>query len=157
MTQIKNAVLFFTFILLFSACTERIEIDLNTGENNRLVVEGGITNETKIHTIKLTRSSNYFYNEVQPIELEANVSISDDVNTFVLNDTDNDGIYETQANVTGIPGKEYTLNIELKDGSQYSATAYMNFVEEMDSIRYEYVEEFDFEQNDFSIPVLKIH
>lgn len=146
----------FSSLFFFSACTERIDIDLNNGENNKLTVEGGITNEAKVHTVKLTRSGEYFLEESLPLELNALVTISDNDSLFVLNDENNDGIYETEAYVSGIPGKEYTLNIQLADGERYSATSYMNFVGDMDSINYEYAEEYDF-QSDASLYFYKIY
>ena len=136
-------------LLLFSACTEKIDINLNVGDNNRLVVEGGITNELKIHTVKLTRSADYFSNEAPTPELNAQVSISDGTTVFELLDSNNDGIYETQSPVAGKIETEYTLNILLTDGSDYSAKAYMNDALKLDSLRYEYAYEFNYEKNDF--------
>jgi len=130
-------------ILLFSACTERIDINLNTGENNRLVVEGGITNEKKIHRIKLTRSANYFANVEAPKELGAIVTISNDEQVFALTDDNNDGIYETASDTAGIPNKDYTLNIKLSNGSTYTANCFMKSVLPMDSITYMYERDFD--------------
>ena len=47
-----------------TACTEKIDIDLNEGENNRLVVEGYISTDTMQHSVRLTRSTSYFYNQL---------------------------------------------------------------------------------------------
>lgn len=139
----KQLTVFISVLLVFGACTERIDINLNTGENNRLVVEGGITNQSKVHTIKLTRSADYFSQSEAPPELGATVTISDDEQTLTLTDADNDGSYETIPNVAGIPGKEYTLDIILADGSRHSATTFMKPLVEMDSINYSYESEFN--------------
>ena len=65
-----------------TACTEGIDIDLNEGENNRLVVAGEITNEPGPYSVRLTRSTSYFYNQPAPAELGAKVTISDGVQTL---------------------------------------------------------------------------
>ena len=129
-------------LILLTSCAERIDFDLNSGENNRLVVEGSITDELKIQTVKLTRSISYFYNEAAPKEFDANVTISDNSNVYTLTDPDRDGIYSTETAVAGTPGKNYTLNIKLKNGELFSAESFMKPVGSMDSLRYDYVEEF---------------
>lgn len=135
-------IIFVLFIFL-SSCTEKIDFNLNSGANNRLVVDGSISDELKIHSVKLTRSINYFYNETAPAELDAKVTISDGENIFLLNDSDKNGIYTTDT-VAGIPGKTYTLDIKLKTGEEYSAQSYMKPVGTMDSLRYSYENETDF-------------
>ena len=60
-----------------TACTESLDVDLNEGENNRLVVAGEITNEPGPYSVRLTRSTSYFYNQPAPAELGAIVTISD--------------------------------------------------------------------------------
>ncbi len=138
----KRIIFFVTVIIFFeSACTEKIDIDLNSGENNRLVVEGGITDQAKIHTIKLTRSTDYFVNETAPIVTGAKVSVTDGENTIEFTDDNGDGIYTSPAEAAGEPDKKYTLNIELEDGETYTAESYMTTSKPMDSLRYEYSEE----------------
>jgi hypothetical protein len=143
--------LFFSIVFVFfSACTEKIDIQLNEGENNRLVVEGGITDEYKIHSIKLTRSADYFYNQLPKAELQAQVRILSDNDTLFFIDGNNDGIYDSERFFAGIPEKNYTLKILLTDGSEYEATTTMKSILPIDSIRCEYAYEFDFEKNDFA-------
>ncbi|MBK7030017.1 MAG: DUF4249 family protein [Bacteroidales bacterium] len=75
-----------TGLILLSSCTERIEIELED-DFARLVVEGAITTDTMPHTIKLTTTSSYYYNQPAPVVQHAIVSISDGTETFLLNET----------------------------------------------------------------------
>ncbi len=79
-----------------------------------LVVEGGLTNEMKIHEIQLTKSAPYFSNVKTPAVTGAIVSMTGNNSTieFVEN-PEQPGIYETTVETSGIAGVEYTLNIEL--------------------------------------------
>ena len=138
----KHKILLILLLSITFSCSEPIDFNLNEGENNRLVVDGGITDELKIQKIRLTRSADYLLNQIVLPELEAEVRVSDDDNVFIYKDNDNDGIYETEIPVAGEPGKTYTLNIKLTDNETYTAEAYMNPIGEIDSLRYEYIEEF---------------
>ncbi|MBN1253155.1 MAG: DUF4249 domain-containing protein [Bacteroidales bacterium] len=138
----------FIIILIISSCTEVIDLELNTSENNKLVVEGSITTEQKSHTVKLSRTTDYFSNQATPKELGAKLSISDDENIFYLTDDDNDGIYITDENVKGQAGKTYRLDIELENGEKYFAESFLKPIFPMDSLKYEYKKsDFPFDEN----------
>ena len=128
-------------IIFATACTESLDIDLNEGENNRLVVAGEITNEPGPYSVRLTRSTSYFYNQPAPAELGATVTISDGEQTFVLLDEDNDGTYWTDSAARGVPGRTYTLNIKLANGEEYEAVDHMPIPNRFDTIYYEYTNE----------------
>ena len=128
-------------VIFAAACTESLDIDLNEGENNRLVVAGEITNEPGPYSVRLTRSTSYFYNQPSPAELGATVTISDGEQTFVLLDEDNDGTYWTDSAARGIPGRTYTLNIKLTNGEEYEAVDHMPIPNRFDTIYYEYTNE----------------
>ncbi len=130
----------------FYSCTERIDFELDEGDNNRLVVNGEFTDEMKIQTIKLTRSTQYYYTDAAPVELGATVTISDESDIYTLTDSNNDGVYETNIEVAGVPGNTYSLDIELSDGSNYTANGYMEPLGDIDTIKYEYTEEFDYNE-----------
>jgi len=121
---------------LISSCTEKIDIELDESYA-RLVVDGAITTDTMRHTIKLTRSSSYFFNEPAPVVEDAVVTISDGESLFELAET-SPGIYQTEENVFGVPGRTYTLNITLKEPlgnhTEYSANSTLYGVSEMDSV-----------------------
>ena len=128
-------------IIFATACTESLDIDLNEGENNRLVVAGEITNEPGPYSVRLTRSTSYFYNQPAPAELGATVTISDGEQTIVLLDEDNDGTYWTDSAARGVPGRTYTLNIKLANGEEYEAVDHMPIPNRFDTIYYEYTNE----------------
>ncbi len=123
-------------LILLSSCTERIEIELED-DFARLVVEGAITTDTMPHTIKLTTTSSYYYNQPAPVVQHAIVSISDGTETFLLNETE-PGIYQTAPNVYGQPGRTYSLSIQLAETigghDSYTAQSTLYGVAEIDSI-----------------------
>jgi len=127
------------FILSFLfSCTEKYDVSLLDAKTNRLIVEGYFTSEYKTHQVILSRTGSYFLNEPTKRETEAQVSITDGDTIIKLIDKDNNGIYKTDKEVAGKPGKTYTLNIKLKSGELYSASEYMKPVMQMDSINNEY-------------------
>ncbi|MCW0481539.1 DUF4249 domain-containing protein [Gaoshiqia sediminis] len=106
---------FFPAVLaaLFSACTERVEIDLKEAGEPKLVVFAEITNERKAHALYLSRSVPYFYNQEGPVVAGATVRISDGTNTTQLTeDITQPGVYLTPEDFAGIPGFTYRLTIE---------------------------------------------
>jgi len=137
--KMKNLIILIPIVyLLISSCTEIIELDLNNENNNRLTIEGTITDETKIHKVKLTRTSDYFVNQAANPELGAIVTISNEDTIFNLIDTDNDGVYDTDKELAGEAGKTYLLNIQLNNGEVYTAESYLKPIPKMDSVKYEY-------------------
>ena len=125
--------------VLGTACTEKIDIDLNEGENNRLVVEGYISTDTMQHSVRLTRSTSYFYNQPAAPEEGALVTITDsEGNIFPLTYDESTGNYLTAPDVFGVAGRTYTLNIKLKDGSEYEAVDELIEPNTIDTVYYEY-------------------
>lgn len=106
------------FISLLTACTERVEMELEDAGESRLVVFAEITNEAKAHALYLTRSMPYFYNQETPVVSGADVRISDGTNTIQLTeDIARPGVYLTPGNYAGVPGKTYYLQIDEVDGN----------------------------------------
>jgi len=130
-----------TFILILSSCTEPYDTELESGFV-RLVVQGSISDELKIHQVILSKSADYFSNEPAPKVSGANISISDGENSFNLTEI-SDGIYETDS-IAGVPGKTYTLTI-VSDGITYESQCYMNYCPPIDSINFGY---YDLSQYD---------
>jgi hypothetical protein len=129
------------FIILFISlavfsCTEKIDIKLDESYA-RLVVDGSITNDTMAHTIRLSSTSSYYYNQPAPMVSGANVTITDGTQTFLLSEK-TPGIYQTASSVFGIPGKTYQLNITLAQPIggyvDYTASSTMYPVQQLDSI-----------------------
>lgn len=128
----KN-LLYITLAALFlSSCTERIDLELNEGENQRLVVEGWFTTQLKEHEVKLTLTESYLYNQPTPRATGAVVTISDeDGNEWPLDEVE-PGLYKTEE-VAGVAEKWYTIDIDY-EGEAYSATSWMRPVAPIDSL-----------------------
>jgi hypothetical protein len=122
--------------LLMWGCTEKIDIQLDSSYT-RLVVEGAITTDTMAHTVKLTTTSSYFYNQTSPVVSGATVTISDGLNTWPLTETQ-PGTYSTTSDVYGIPNHTYTLKIVLNEPvnghADYEASSLLRPIVTMDSI-----------------------
>jgi hypothetical protein len=123
-------------ILAAGSCTERIDIDLDDSYT-RLVVDGSITTDTIAHTIILTKSTSYFYNQPAPYITGADIKISDGKTIFDLKEV-TPGVYQTSPDVYGIEGVTYTLNIRLASPvggySDYTASSTLNHSNPLDSI-----------------------
>ncbi len=136
-----NRLLFYILLLpiLFTACTERIDISLDE-TYTRLVVDGGISNDTGAYGIYLTKTADYFFNEPAPRVVNAVAWLTDGSNEYLLSETDPgfSGLYQTDSSFAGQIGKTYTLNIELPekidDRTQYSSSCKMISVARLDSI-----------------------
>jgi hypothetical protein len=132
MNKLKLIVLSIILLLLFS-CEKKIEFDLNKQENSRLVVEGNLTDQTKEHIVKLTRTSSYYESEPAPFETGATVSIYNGTTYHQLTEI-SPGIYKTAANYTGEVGKTYTLSITTSNNQEYSASSTIYPVTQIDTI-----------------------
>ncbi|NWJ50502.1 MAG: DUF4249 domain-containing protein [Bacteroidetes bacterium] len=127
---------------VFVQCTEKINIKLDN-TSPRLVVDGAITTDTTAHKIKLATSTDYFYNQPAPAVTGALVTINDGSSTTILTEKPvGSGSYETPTTFFGIPGKTYSLHIELKEALNgqkiYDATETMPKQLKIDSIQMEF-------------------
>ncbi|MCF8228563.1 MAG: DUF4249 domain-containing protein [Bacteroidales bacterium] len=140
----KRIIYFIIASIAASSCTERIDIKLDE-TFTRLVVEGKITDDSTEHTVTLTRTTSYFYNQPAPRVEGAQVSLSDEENVFHLTET-KAGVYKTEK-MAGIIGRTYTLNIELAEEinghSSYTATDKMMPVGVIDSIKLHYIDQWE--------------
>jgi hypothetical protein len=110
----------------------------------RLVVEGAVTTETTgYHQVRLSSTTDFYYNDIPPAVSGADVKISDGSNLIELSENDfGSGVYETPANFFGEVGKTYTLLIELEEeiGGQtaYTASCLLRPTAAPDSIQIEF-------------------
>jgi hypothetical protein len=123
--------------LLFTSCTERIDIQLDDSFT-RLVVFGTLTTDTTRHYVELSATSSYYYNEAPPPVTGASLEISDDQgNTENLTEMD-PGKYATSPLFFVLPGRTYTLRIELAEEinghKTYMASSSVNPIFPIDSI-----------------------
>jgi hypothetical protein len=143
-TLITQIMLYLGVFTIITACTEPIEIELDSSYS-RLCVFGEISTDTTVHKIRLTRSADYFYNKPSVGVSDAIVKISESENEILLIENPlNSGNYQTPSGFFGVPGKTYVLKIENvdidKDGvmESYSASSFLPFLAPQDSIGIKY-------------------
>jgi len=108
----KNAIYtLLAVVLALSSCTEPIELDLNTDENVRLVVDAHLTTAAKAHLVYLTETRDYFTSGSAIPATGAMVSFSDGTTSETLIENE-PGYYYTSNTYAGEVGKTYTLTIE---------------------------------------------
>ncbi|MCB2220422.1 MAG: DUF4249 domain-containing protein [Bacteroidetes bacterium] len=128
--------------LVLGACTERIDIELDS-TYERLIVESQITTDTGIQYVRLTKSSDYYTGKDPDPVSNASVKLSDGFNTWTLPENSNKpGYYETNEDFYGETGITYSLDIELEETigehKSYSASSKIMNIGTIDSIRVEY-------------------
>jgi hypothetical protein len=105
-------------VILFSACTERIDIDLDS-TYARLVVEGEVTSDSLRHFVILTITSDYFSNKPAPRVQDALVELTfGDVTIQMIENHEQPGLYETPYAFPGVIGTTYELDISGVDVDQ---------------------------------------
>jgi hypothetical protein len=123
----------FSGFLALASCEEIMDISFSGDSGNNLVVEGSITTDTMQHLVLLSYTGDYFKIEDKVMATGATVSITDGTSIFPLTEKA-EGAYYTAENVHGEPGKTYTLQIQLPDGRQFSASDYLSPCNPIDSI-----------------------
>ena len=132
MRQLKHMTWLLAFMLLiFPACTERIDIELDS-TYTRLVVYGTVTTDSVRHSVELTTTSDYFSNQPAPRVKDAIVELEFNGSTMLLEECDTlDGLYMAPYAFRGLPGTTYHLKISMVDVDQdgnwetYQATSTM--------------------------------
>ncbi|MCH2197350.1 MAG: DUF4249 domain-containing protein [Flavobacteriales bacterium] len=145
----KHTIYILFALFALSSCTERIDLDLNDQDGQRIVVDGWFTDEEKQHEIRLTWTTSYFFNEAAPPVEGAVLSITDGETTIDLIE-ESPGIYRTPT-VAGTPGTTYTLQIDHND-QLYEASSYMRPVAPIDSLHVRVLdpeEEFGFPGDEY--------
>jgi hypothetical protein len=127
-------------VLLLFCCEPEEEISWNVDKiPERLVVEGSITDELKIHTITLKKSADYFSNKAAEAVSNAVVNITDGHNVFYLEENPaGSGIYRTTEEIKGDTGRLYKLTINteypLNNVSLFTAESFLNRTIRTDSM-----------------------
>lgn len=140
----KLRYIFIAFIgaILATSCTENIDFPVET-EQERIVVEGMITNKKQKHLIKLTKTTSFFEEDDVPAIENANVEITDGTNTYLCIE-EGPGEYYTPDMAFPVE-TNYTLKVDY-DGTVYEGSDYMNEVMPIDTIATFERDEFDFEE-----------
>ncbi len=134
------SLLLFALLSFMVACTEIIDIDLDS-TYTRLVVYGTITTDSIQHEVELTATTDYFFSEAPPPVENATVIVSFANSAVTLEaSTERPGIYFFPQPIKGVPGTQYDLLIEDVDVDQdgisetYSASTTMPGIAPPDSV-----------------------
>jgi hypothetical protein len=137
---IRNPALIIVVMLTAAACTEKIDVKLDS-TYTRLVVDGSIGTDTSAYAVNLTKTSDYFYNGPAPRVVNAIVTLTDGDTTFTLQESEPgvSGVYLTDPGFHGVIKKDYQLQVRLAEaiaGTQdYTAECRLNPVTRLDSIQ----------------------
>ncbi len=132
----KKTIFYILALVIFvSSCTEPIELELNSDDNVRLVVDAFITTDTKAHLVDLSLTKDYFEDGIPAKAENAIVTISNGSNEVILTELE-PGKYYTPESYAGIENENYTLNIEY-EGQNYIGSTVLLQVTSLDSIRIE--------------------
>lgn len=101
----------FVLIFLLASCEKAVDWPLDGMMQDRIIVEGIITNENKIQEIKLSLPFKN-PNEPAPVVSGAGVQVSSADGVFLFSeDPDQPGLYRSEQPFRGLPGRTYTLLI----------------------------------------------
>ena len=128
--------------LILSGCfKERVDLELNQGENVKLAVEAWISNLDERQSITLSLTADYL-DEYKPNFVDdATVSISYDGQEINLT-SQGLGVYAMPENWRAETGKNYTLDINY-NGTEYTSTSFMRPMPKLENIRSVFYEERD--------------
>ncbi|WP_172677442.1 DUF4249 domain-containing protein [Marinifilum fragile] len=127
------------FTIIFSSCTEEINVDVDSGET-RLSVEAAVTSDLTKHHVILKETSDVFFNQDAIPVHSAKITVTDGKTTYNYQET-KPGYYESEEAFAGQPGNTYSLsitNVDVnKDGTleEYLASSTMKSNYVIDSIK----------------------
>jgi hypothetical protein len=131
-----------TMLASMSACEEVVTIASPQGEE-KIVVDGWITDQPGRQVIRLSKSQSYFDNTAAKVVSGANMKVTDsEGKTYSFEeDPKVKGFYvwtPTDTKPMGKIGVSYTLGFRTPEGEEYSAITKINRVPKIDSILYEF-------------------
>ena len=134
----KQSIYILLIAIIIGACTEKIDVKVDSTDK-RLVVEAKVTSDFKKHFVKLSESSDVFYNKTSIPITNANITVSVGTNMFDYEEI-TPGYYESTVEFAGDPGKVYNLsisNVDIDNNNKfesYSASAEMPEPHDVESI-----------------------
>ncbi|PZX52555.1 DUF4249 domain-containing protein [Algoriphagus chordae] len=116
--------LIYLLLLVQVSCIDPYEVTVAEGPQI-LTIEGTITSAAGPHTVRLTRGATYgsvFEGLIRPVT-GATVIVRDELGnvTYLSENLENRGDYQSPASFSAIVGRSYTLQIQLTDGKVYSS------------------------------------
>lgn len=104
-----------TGLLFLTGCVKETVWNLEHTAGRKLVVDGILTDEVKVHTIVLTRSVEDLNQTPEPVS-GATLLLSNEDSAWVLTEQlTGPGHYSTPGYFSALPGKYYTLQIYVRD------------------------------------------
>ncbi|MBL4709188.1 MAG: DUF4249 domain-containing protein [Flavobacteriales bacterium] len=140
--RVSNIFIFLVLLVTFSSCEDKIDLDLEDGKI-QLVVDGFITNDSSIQTIRLTKTAAYFSNIETPFENDAVVRVLGPNNKVFNFISDGIGNFSYNPQMSGpldSTNFSYQLEIDYK-GETYQALSVLNPIPSIDSMTYAFEEE----------------
>ncbi len=138
------AILSIVIASAFNACTDVIEIELESGDS-QLVVDAWINDLNQDQVIRLRRTSPYFDNTPSPAESGATVTIAEDdgpIYQFIEEGNTGNYVWSPQNGGTfGTIGSIFVLDITLENGKTYQSFSTKNRTTPIDSIAVTFEEE----------------
>lgn len=119
---LRLLLLFANSVLLFANCVREINFSSDGADLDILVVDGRFTNLDEPQLLRLTRPGNYGKQRFLPVR-GAIITLSDDLgNQWKYDEVTHPDTahYYFLNQVKGSPGRSYTLEILLADGTRYS-------------------------------------
>ena len=114
----------FLYLITIIGCTDQADLELES-TYPRLVVEGEVTSDSVRHQVRLSITSDYFFNKPPEGLSDATVELSFDDEVLLLQENEQEaGLYETPAAFPGIPGTTYELdisNVDIDQDGQYES------------------------------------
>lgn len=125
-------------LLLLSACTQEIVIDLEEGKP-LIGVSASITDEVMRHEAVLSFTTDFYSTESPRMLSDAIVRLTDGTNVYLYEEQeDNPGHYLTVDSFAGVQGRTYTLTVDALNGDDsvhLYAQSFMNYnVPAIDSV-----------------------
>src|ERR1017187_5752206 len=123
-----------SWLLFLSSCEKVINLDLKSADQ-KVVVQGNITNAPGPYIVNLNYSVAYYNDNSFPAITGALTKIYDDAgNSETLIET-TQGIYKTSS-LIGTPGRKYTIEI-IANGNTYTGVSTMSSPISIDSITFQ--------------------
>jgi hypothetical protein len=117
---------FIIFLILFTySCREPFEINAPDSDEKILVVEGTITDDYGVYTVKLSQAVPFGKTNHIPVK-KATVYVMDDLNNkYDYKEKSNGVYYSDSATFRGQMGRSYTLYVKTSDGLDYKSNPCM--------------------------------
>ena len=145
MKNFKSILYLALFSYLSFSCTEVIDLELNKGDNLKIVVDAWLDNSGREQVIKLSLSTDFFDAETPSEATGAEVTVTSERTSYNFIEQE-PGRYVVDGLFDGQVGETFTLEILYK-GETFTATQKMNRIADLDNVNfvlYEVFEEEDF-------------